>query len=319
MPEATDKKNGAMKNPVDDSSSLVFAVMPQGGNYVAPTQKMEEVRPPQNSSRPEVATHLWQTKTPYIIIGLLILVILGALAYFLLWSAPTPADEPSQSKLPKIFLQKHFSAAACADMTVCGDEADPDNDGLTNYYEFIEQTDPNKNDFDEDGLADGDEIYVYLTNPIKKYTDPRAVAEESGYTDGSQIKNEYDPLAPGLKMSVERKAQIARAIQEHTLHEPTKTTLAAPVAKTVNIFIANNKFDQASTTISVGDTVIWLNKDVTAHQIASDPHPTHTALPELESGSLATNQTYSFKFMQPGTFGYHDHFNPSIKGIIKVQ
>jgi plastocyanin len=264
---------------------------------------------------------IWRNKWTYIITATLILIALGAMAYFLLWSdTGEETDQPAASKLPKIFLQGHFGTDTCTSPE-CADDSDPDVDGLQNYDEFVEQTDPKKSDSDGDGLADGDEAHVYLTNPIEKFTDNRPQAISNGYHDGSQIKNGYDPLTPNMKMTEVRLKQIQADTNRHGLHEPTKATLAAttPVAKTVRLFISNSKFDPASVTVSVGDTVVWVNQDQANHQIASDPHPAHTGLPDLESGLLATNQTYSYKFTAAGTFKYHDHLNPSIKGTVIVQ
>jgi plastocyanin len=329
-------KNGSGESEVE----VNFSVMPsdvRGDNLVSddivvpPPQTFDAQQTNSQQVSAEVSDYpadhhsMWKNKWTYIIGGVLIFATLGGIAYFLLGKTPaelTMNNSQAASKLPKVFLQRYFSTDVCEDKEVCGEEADPDKDGLNNYQEFVEQTDPKLNDSDDDGLADGDEVYIYLTLPIKKFTDSRAASVEQGYHDGSQIKNEYDPLTPGMKMTDVRKKQIAMDKESYGLHEPTMTTMAkasAPLPKTVSVSIINGKFDANSLTISVNDTVIWVNKDVATHQIASDPHPTHTNLPDLESGILATNQTFSFKFKQAGTYTYHDHINPTIKGTIIVK
>lgn len=267
------------------------------------------------------------SRATYWLVGFLILVALGAMAYFLLGSGfgnkqANSVTVSSNSQLPTIFLKVNFQVEKCEDLAICGDSADPDNDGLTNLEEFRKQTNPKKNDSDEDGLADGDEVMIYLTQPNKKFTDSRTIAIEMGYHDGSQIKNGFDPLTPNLKMTEVRLKQIEADKEKYGLHEPTISTLAAqpePAPKTVNVMVSNNKFSQSPITVKRGDTVVWVNQDTINHQIASDPHPQHTDLPDLESGSLATNQTYSYKFMNPGTYNYHDHLNPTVKGTIIVE
>ena len=42
----------------------------------------------------------------------------------------------SSSRLPQVWLSQYFDSEVCEDMAVCGDEADPDNDGLNNLAEF---------------------------------------------------------------------------------------------------------------------------------------------------------------------------------------
>ncbi|MFH0711414.1 MAG: plastocyanin/azurin family copper-binding protein [Candidatus Aenigmatarchaeota archaeon] len=83
--------------------------------------------------------------------------------------------------------------------------------------------------------------------------------------------------------------------------------------------IKNFAFTPNILVIKKGMTVTWSNEDSTPHQIASDPHPTHTDLPELVSGILSNGQNYSFTFTKTGTFGYHCHLHPSMKGTIVVQ
>lgn len=318
MPE-TENQNNQFKNPADEQETVSFAVMPhdpqdvQGGGDVS----MADI-----DAGSEPHEGIWHSKTTYIVIGLLILIILGAAAYFLLWSTPNEAPQQQASRLPKVWVSQYFGAEVCADQAKCGEAADPDKDGLGNYDEFVEQTDPTSADTDKDGLADGDEINIYLTDPTAQFTDKRPVSQESGYTDGSQVKNEYDPLTPGLKMTDARKQQIQTAIQEYGLHEPTTTTLqtaAAPQPKTVTVFIVNGKFDPATLSVNVNDTVVWLNKDATNHQIMSNPHPTHSALSDLSSGILGTNQTFSYKFTQTGTYQYHDETLPTSVGTVEVK
>jgi plastocyanin len=320
--------NKHQHDDAEDQDNFVFAVMPQtGGQMYSGGQQ----QPPKAPELPHTTQEMpggmeehhsiWHSRTTYIIVGILILLVLGAAAYFLLGSelGNKTANTPATSKLPKIFLKTYFGVEVCEDTSVCGDAADPDKDGLGNYDEFVEQTDPKLNDSDSDGLADGDEVAIYLLEPTKKFTDPSTLASQNDYHDGSQVKNGYDPLTPGKKMTETRLAQIQSKIQSIGLHHPTIDTLKAPQNKTVTISIVNNKFDPSPVVLNVNDTINWVNKDVKAHQIASDVHPSHDLLPGLESGILATNQTYSFKFTKAGTFTYHDHLNTAIKGTIEVK
>ena len=77
-------------------------------------------------------------------------------------------------------------------------------------------------------------------------------------------------------------------------------------------------------TIRAGGTVTFQNQDGVGHQIASDPHPTHTACPPVNNvGFLApgqTGQTGALNVVR--TCGYHDHNQPSnagLQGSIVIQ
>lgn len=87
---------------------------------------------------------------------------------------------------------------------------------------------------------------------------------------------------------------------------------------TDKVTIKNFAFDPSVITVKAGTTVTWTNQDAVPHQVASDPHPTHTDLPGLVSDSFVQGQTYSFTFVKVGTFGYHCHIHPSMKGTVIV-
>lgn len=87
--------------------------------------------------------------------------------------------------MPDAWEQLHFG-----DLTRDG-TADEDNDGLGNLQEFINDTDPNNQDTDSDGLNDGDEVNTYGSDPNDPDTDG------DGLMDGEEV-NTYatDPKNP---------------------------------------------------------------------------------------------------------------------------
>jgi plastocyanin len=96
-----------------------------------------------------------------------------------------------------------------------------------------------------------------------------------------------------------------------------QNTNSASTPTIVNV--TNTGFSPASVTVKVGATVEWTNVSGSEIFIASDPHPTHTDLPGLSSGTVANGATYSFTFTKVGTWGYHNHLDPTTKGTIIVQ
>ncbi len=97
-------------------------------------------------------------------------------------------------------------------------------------------------------------------------------------------------------------------------------TTANTTPQTTIVTITAAGVSPKSLTVSLGTTVSFVNADTIAHQISSDPHPSHTGLPGFDNTSQ--NQSYSFTFTKKGSFGYHDHldgFNSAMKGTIVVQ
>jgi plastocyanin len=101
---------------------------------------------------------------------------------------------------------------------------------------------------------------------------------------------------------------------------PKKTIVASEKVSTTLISITGSGFIPKTVKIKTGDTVTWTNTDSAPHQIASDPHPTHTAVPGLLGDPIDKNETFSFTYEKTGTFTYHDELNPlSITGTVEVD
>ncbi len=91
-----------------------------------------------------------------------------------------------------------------------------------------------------------------------------------------------------------------------------------PEVKEVDITASG--FSPTSITIKKGDYIWFVNKDSASHWPASNPHPTHTDLPGFDAlHALKTGEKYSYQFVKVGTWGYHDHLNPSVGGQVVVQ
>ena len=77
--------------------------------------------------------------------------------------------------------------------------------------------------------------------------------------------------------------------------------------------------------VTVGQTVTFVNNDSRAHEIASNPHPQHGSCPSIEAGlgTINPGQTkVTHAFANAGTCPYHDHLNDTnaaFQGTITVQ
>lgn len=81
-------------------------------------------------------------------------------------------------------------------------------------------------------------------------------------------------------------------------------------AATRSVSIRNFDYSEKDVTVNVGDTVTWTNNDLTTHNVSGDGG--------LNSPDLPPGQTYSFTFNQPGTFTYHDRYDPDMQGTVHV-
>lgn len=78
-------------------------------------------------------------------------------------------------------------------------------------------------------------------------------------------------------------------------------------------------FFPASVTVAPGSKVTWIVLDSSVPTVASNPHPTHTGLPGLESSIIRMGGQYTFTFSTTGTWGYHNHNSPDQSGTVIVQ
>lgn len=97
----------------------------------------------------------------------------------------------------------------------------------------------------------------------------------------------------------------------------TSTPDTATVAGTISY--NGSSFSPSSLTVKVGDTIKIANQSSTALSFNSNPHPVHTDEPELNVGAIDAGQSKTFKVTKLGSWGYHNHLNPSQTGTIVVQ
>ena len=92
-------------------------------------------------------------------------------------------------------------------------------------------------------------------------------------------------------------------------------------------------FSPATLTISIGDTVVFVNDDSSQHWPASYRHPTHTDYPGSgistcgsseedtifdSCGGISIGESYQFQFNEIGLWEYHDHLKPGLTGVVEV-
>ena len=90
------------------------------------------------------------------------------------------------------------------------------------------------------------------------------------------------------------------------------------------ITIANGRVSPTTITISVGQSVTFMNSDGRSHNIASNPHPAHTDCPSINAVASIGNGQNKLTNSLPSarSCGFHDHDDPdngSLQGTIIIQ
>jgi hypothetical protein len=128
-------------------------------------------------------------------------------------SAATPIPGRRVIETPATPTPEGAEALPAATATVpASDDADDDEDGLTNAAEVEAGTDPSLTDTDEDGLTDGEETGEIGTSPLSADTD------SDGVLDGDEVAQGTDPL-DGI---------AAAPIEEGAAAEPPASAGTAP-------------------------------------------------------------------------------------------
>lgn len=163
--------------------------------------------------------------------------------------------------------------------------------------------------------------YVHENNLVEMIMDKGEVIQ-----GGIIITNDFFGIDAGMTRKNVVELMYRTIVHKANNNLPYNIGMSAPnentsndLVKTVEVSIDNFDFVPRVVVINVGDTINWRNNDNVAHHVASDPHPVHTDLPGLDSGSLDANENYSYTFTNPGTFTYHCHVHPNMTGTIIVK
>jgi plastocyanin len=87
---------------------------------------------------------------------------------------------------------------------------------------------------------------------------------------------------------------------------------AAETPDATKVVVKDFKFMPTPLTVKAGSTVTWTNQDDDVHTVVSDTGA-------FKSGAMDTNDSYSFKFDEPGTYHFTCSLHPRMVGTIVVQ
>lgn len=112
--------------------------------------------------------------------------------------------------------------------------------------------------------------------------------------------------------------------------EKTNGTTTEDVEGENIVIYTDAGFDPKEIVIVAGKTVTFVNRSTRPFSVASNVHPTHTLYPESSDsdclgstfdacGGVPSGSTWSFTFTKVGTWGFHDHLNPTRTGSVVVK
>ncbi|MCW3005360.1 MAG: Plastocyanin [Conexibacter sp.] len=103
--------------------------------------------------------------------------------------------------------------------------------------------------------------------------------------------------------------------------EATASTSVSPSPSAVSVTITYNgsSFSPASVTVKSGGTLTIRNTSSSTVDPNSDPHPQHTDDTDLNFGNIAAGSSATMTLTKIGTFGIHNHLNPSQTGSVTIQ
>ena len=102
----------------------------------------------------------------------------------------------------------------------------------------------------------------------------------------------------------------------------TGTGSPGPIGATITL--ANGRVTPSSVTVTVGQSVNFINNDGRVHNMSSDPHPAHTECPSINLvGAISNGQTKPTNSLPTArSCGFHDHDDPDnsqLRGTIVIQ
>ena len=143
----------------------------------------------------------------------------------------------------------------------------------------------------------------------------------------------YRSLESGRSFSVPRPAEttsptagstVAKQVSDGSIDEPMPVPVplgkaVAAVPSVDYVRYDGVAFNPKQSVVESGTTIMFVNESNVDMWVASNPHPTHTDYSGFDAlQAIKPGRSYSFKFTKIGTWGYHNHLDPSQTGTVMV-
>jgi plastocyanin len=142
-----------------------------------------------------------------------------------------------------------------------------------------------------------------------------------------------------FKKSIELKTESQKQINPPVVTTPKEAEKVSdsPVKKAEGIFSDGSEVDGPdiavvevsydgfvyspnSVNIKQGDFIFFKNKSKDKFWPASNPHPIHDTYSDFDPKKpIDSNGSWKFQFAEVGTWKFHDHLNPSARGVVNVN
>jgi plastocyanin len=83
-------------------------------------------------------------------------------------------------------------------------------------------------------------------------------------------------------------------------------------AKTHTITIEGMRFQPEVLTIALGDTIVWVNKDIV-------PHTATSKTGGFDSKDIQVDRSWKYTIRKNGDFAYICTFHPTMKAMLRVE
>jgi plastocyanin len=90
------------------------------------------------------------------------------------------------------------------------------------------------------------------------------------------------------------------------------SSAAQPTTATHTVVIENMQFTPAALTVSKGERVVWVNKDLFPHTATADDRT-------FDSKEIAANASFTYVAAKPGEYPYGCTLHPTMKAKLMVK
>lgn len=123
----------------------------------------------------------------------------------------------------------------------------------------------------------------------------------------------------GLALSRHSSTPATGSLPATSLPSTAQSPSQSPAKSAATITYGANGFSPSTTTVKSGDSVTFVNNTSEEIQVDSDPHPVHTDDTDLNVGSIAPGQSKTVVLTKKGSFGFHNHLDPTDMGRITIE